>query len=228
MLKTSIDTVIFSFYTVFMDFSVKLRAARAILKIDQHQMGDLLGVNFKTVANYENGETAPSEKIQQKIETALLRKGIRFTDKGVEQVAGTIFELKGAEGIRELLNMVYRSCLEFPEERVLVNNMRQDAFNKYMGEARDDFRSKFLAIPNLKTWHILLHEDDKDVFLPAYAEKRWSKDSEFGTVGQYCFGQNLALVFMDDECRIVVLQSPELKNTWELMFNNIWKLAERI
>lgn len=207
-----------------MEFQDLIPAARALLKWSQADLAERAGIAMGSIVNAEKGG-AIIRKTETRIKSTLEMAGIEFLPSGVSLRRNAVFELNGSEGLQSLQDMIYRSCVENPKSRVLVNNMRQADFNKWASEYQASNRERLQGVKDMPTWHILLHEDDKDIKLPSYAETRYLAASEFGSVGQYCFGNYLAMVYLNEGCRITVIENPDLRDTWSRMFNSLWRAA---
>lgn len=68
-----------------MDFSDKLRAARALLNLRQEDLAEAADVSVPTIRRIEGGDAAINERTQSKLLRALGKHGISFTAKGIEK-----------------------------------------------------------------------------------------------------------------------------------------------
>lgn len=50
-----------------MTFGARLKSARNSKRLTQHQVADVLGLNFTTVSKYENDKSQPDNEILQKL-----------------------------------------------------------------------------------------------------------------------------------------------------------------
>lgn len=50
-----------------MTFGARLKSARNSKRLTQHQVADLLGLNFTTISKYENDKSQPDNEILQKM-----------------------------------------------------------------------------------------------------------------------------------------------------------------
>jgi transcriptional regulator with XRE-family HTH domain len=65
---------------------LQIRAARSWLGLSQEELADAAGVSRRTVIRMEKSEEPLSERIMEKLEKALERKGIEFLFEGSEGV----------------------------------------------------------------------------------------------------------------------------------------------
>lgn len=80
-----------------MDFSGKVRAARAVLGWTQEQLAEAAGLSPQSIPNVERGDNAPTARTQDKITRALHKRGIIFTEKGVEYQEYPVFFTEGKD-----------------------------------------------------------------------------------------------------------------------------------
>jgi DNA-binding XRE family transcriptional regulator len=64
----------------------QLRAARSWLGLSQEELADAANVSRRTVIRMENSDEPLSDRIMEKLKTALERKGIEFLFEGSEGV----------------------------------------------------------------------------------------------------------------------------------------------
>jgi transcriptional regulator with XRE-family HTH domain len=67
-----------------MEFSQKVRMARAALDFKQAELAEACNLSEPTIVNLEKGES-PSARTIKKLEAGVERLGLRFTDHGVEE-----------------------------------------------------------------------------------------------------------------------------------------------
>lgn len=67
-----------------MDFSGKIRAARAYLQWKQDDLAEAAGLSVPGIQRVEKSGSSPNTRTQKKIIRALKKHGIVFTEKGIE------------------------------------------------------------------------------------------------------------------------------------------------
>lgn len=85
-----------------MDFSIKLRAARAALGWTQGQLADAADVSPETLQNIEGG-SAPTARTQEKITRALNKNGVILTSDGIQMPDATAIQLTGGNWFLDVL-----------------------------------------------------------------------------------------------------------------------------
>ncbi len=73
----------------------QIRAARALLDWSQSDLADHAGLSQTGIARLENGTNQPNASTMAKIEYALKKEGINFTEKGIEKDDFPIYHTEG-------------------------------------------------------------------------------------------------------------------------------------
>lgn len=68
--------------TTTLSWGDRIRTLRKHLKLDQDQMGDLLGLSREWVSKLETGKEPPSERVQLKFEKVAAERGLHFSESG--------------------------------------------------------------------------------------------------------------------------------------------------
>ncbi len=86
----------------------QIRAARALLGWSQHDLADKAGLSQTGIARIENGTNQPNTKTIEKINAAFDAADIEFLgSSGLRKRSDEIRVLRGAEGLRELVEDIY-------------------------------------------------------------------------------------------------------------------------
>lgn len=78
-----------------MDFSAKIRAARAVLDLKQSEIASEAGMSVPGYQNIESGKGSPNSRTQNKLISCFEEKGIRFTRDGVELPDNPVIIISG-------------------------------------------------------------------------------------------------------------------------------------
>ena len=78
-----------------MKFSEKLRAGRATLNLTQEELANAADISLSSIKRIELDDGLPGARIQAKILQAFERKGIHYTDRGIEREEYPIYFTHG-------------------------------------------------------------------------------------------------------------------------------------
>ena len=83
----------------------QIRAARALLGWNQHDLANKAGLSQTGIARIENGTNQPNSKTIEKISTAFDDADIEFLgDAGLRKKSGEIKIFEGVDGFRQFMN----------------------------------------------------------------------------------------------------------------------------
>jgi transcriptional regulator with XRE-family HTH domain len=106
-----------------MNFSQKLKAARALLNWTQEQLAEVADVSIASVRKIETDETIPTGRTQAKILRVLEKQGITFTAKGLEKNDFPIYFTQGdnhEEAYLKLLEDAFEHLKEVKNPELLI------------------------------------------------------------------------------------------------------------
>lgn len=104
-----------------MNFSQKIRAARAALNWSREDLANRSGLSAPALASIETGGD-PKESSRVKIIRALETAGIEFIDDGVRLVKAKHIFFDGPDWFTDLLEDVYQTLLDKPDSELLIEN----------------------------------------------------------------------------------------------------------
>ncbi len=78
-----------------MDFSGQIRAARAFLNLTQDQLAEQADLSLQGMQKVERGESHPTARTQKKIVKAFEKRGVLFTERGIEYEPNPLYFLEG-------------------------------------------------------------------------------------------------------------------------------------
>lgn len=207
----------------------QIRAARAMLNWSQQDLADAAGVSKDTVKNYELSLNKPNSQTMTRIVGAMERSGIEFTaDGGIRPGRERIKTLTGEEGLRTLMDLVYQSCMDEKDRHIIVANVKEHLYTKWLGSYAPLHRERMSGLENIFPMRILIHEGQRDqVTRFSYVHYRAVDDRYFGDTCVYCFGHHLALLNMDDNaCTITLIDNKAVNETMRKMLDMVWENAD--
>lgn len=106
-----------------MDFKAKIKAARAVLDWSQSDLADSSGLSVPNIQRLEAGKSSPNARTQNKLIRALRKKGILFTEKGIEHEEFPVYFTEGKnheDAYLKLLNDAFEHLLTVKNPELLI------------------------------------------------------------------------------------------------------------
>lgn len=206
----------------------QIRAARAMLDWSQQDLADAAGVSKDTVKNYELSHNKPNSKTLAAIEGALATAGIEFlSDGGVRPLRERIRTIQGVEGLRLLMDLLYKAAETNPTSPVIISNVQEDLFNKWLGDFTPYHRNRMMQLEGIEPWKVILAKG-KQVLEPVpYLSCRYIDQTYFGDVSLYCFDKHIAILELSEhKCSVHVIENELLNRTFMKLLNLMWVNAE--
>lgn len=209
----------------------QIRAARALLGWNQHELANRAGLSQTGIARIENGTNQPNSKTIQKIEAAFDEGDIEFIETtGVKKRTGEVKIFQGTEGLKEFMNDLYLTAKEQGGE-ICLHNARPDNWYKWLGEEWFHMHSDRMAeLEGHINFKITAEEGNKNLISSDFAEYRWFPKEHFDDQCIYAYGDKLGFVnFKEEKVFIRVLQDKSFSNGFRVLFNIAWeKVAIKI
>lgn len=206
----------------------QLRAARALLDLDQKDVAAASGLNVNVLSRIERGEVRPHEATIEKLLAFYERAGVEFTENnGVREkalVRSTIYR-----GERGFINFARDVCdtLEQQGGEVCVSNVDERNWDRWLGKYRDEYLARMGALGNLKS-RILIRKGDT-YRIASYAEYRSVDLESFGSAPFYVYGEKVAMIlFKEEDCIVVVIENREIADAQRRQFGVMWRSAEPV
>jgi transcriptional regulator with XRE-family HTH domain len=211
----------------------QIRAARALLGWNQHDLADKAGLSQTGIARIENGTNNPNSKTLEKIETAFDKADIEFIDGGVRKRVNKVTLYEGKEGFAKFRLDTLHEAETLENADICVANVNERLYDKWgEGEPNENYRSKMPVIkknnPNLRFRSIVKEGDER---LPAiyHSEYRALPEKEFGDFPFYIFGEKTALMmFEEDNVSIFIIDHPMVTKFYREIFEENWKKAKEL
>lgn len=205
----------------------QIRAARALLDWSQQDLADASSVSKDTVKNYELSNNKPNTQTLTRIIGALEVAGIEFlSDGGLRPSRERIRTIEGSEGVRHLMDLIYKTCIQDPLTPVIIANVNEYLFNKHIGDYQNFHRNRLENIPYLNPCKVILAKG-KILENPAkFIIYRWIDQVYFGDVSIYCFDKYVAILELsDNKCLVHLIENDLLSNTFMKLLNLMWANA---
>ncbi len=206
----------------------QIRAARAILGWSREDLSKASGVYVQTILNFENETSDPRQETIYKMISTLEAQNIEFIESdGVRKRQEYMKRLKGSDGFKEFMEMVYKEaktnagnfCIYNASPSQWKNLLKDDKWHKMHIERM----AKIFETGKLD-FKITCPYGDTDFIGSKYAEYRWITEDKWSERSFYVFGQYIAiLIFQNTEVEIILFKEQALANTFLELFNIAWE-----
>lgn len=201
----------------------QIKAARALLQWTQKDLAAHAGLNDAQVHSFESGRTRSLE-VMEAVCLAFMANNIEFLGRdGVRVKKDEITVLHGKEGFETLFNDIYETVKAVGGELAL-NNASDEKFMKWAQDIGDLHQARMKALNNF-TFRILVEAGDTSAVSSSYAEYRKIPKEEFSSVPFYVYGTKLAILLLDHDPIIYIINSAEIAQAYLAQFNRDWKRA---
>ncbi len=205
-----------------MEFSAKIRAARAVLGWTQEQLAIAAGLSPQSIPNVERGDNAPTARTQEKLVRTLLKHGVVLTDKGVEYQEYPVFFTTGKDHEQAYLALLedaheHLLSVKNPELLIMYADDRvspASVNNKYRAMRKDGIRMRQLI------------EKGNDYIIGPLDEYRFIPKSEFINRVKLIYGNRIANETAD-VLRGVIKVDPVNAEIERNTFNILWGVLEK-
>lgn len=202
----------------------QIRAARALLGWNQHELADKAGLSQTGIARIENGTNQPNSKTLKKIETAFDAADIEFLGaSGLRKRTGEIKTLQGVDGFKEFMNDIYAVAKDQGGE-ICLHNAKPDNWYKWLGADWFKMHSERMAdLGDKIRFKITAEEGNHNLISSAFAEYRWFPKELFNEQCIYAYGNKLAFInFSPEDILIRVLEDKGFSEGFRVLFNIAW------
>ena len=203
----------------------QIRAARALLGWNQHELADRAGLSQTGIARIENGTNQPNSKTIQKIEEAFDHANIEFIDGGVRVHNDRLVVLSGNDSFRKLQDDVFHT-LESSGGEVLLLGIDEIKPNE-----KENYEYTKMHIDRLQkagiSEKILISENESEFLAP----KEWYrtiKQNYFSPNTVFVYDTKVALGLRDPKNKILILDNKHYAETLKAFFHFIWDNAKPV
>ena len=209
------------FYTNFMDFSAKIRAARAILDLKQSEIATEAGISVPGYQNIEAGKGNPNTRTQNKLVTCFEEKGIRFTRDGVELPDNPIMIISAETPekcyIKVLSDVLQR--ISGTKHELLISHADDKVSPPTVNDIYRTLRSQNIRMRQLV-------EEGKTYLMGDLEEYRYIPKKYFINRVTVIYGDNIA-VMTGGENFATVTRDPINAEMRRLSFNYMWDTCKQ-
>ena len=204
--------------------TAQIRGARGILNWSQSDLAERTGISATSIGSIENGQSTPRSNTLGTIRKAFEDSGIEFIGReGVRLRTGDVRVYAGRDGFTLFFDLVYET-VKIHGGEIQVSNVEERKFLKWAGDNAQLHMERMSKLDNV-FFKVLLQEGDFDFAASKYAEYRWIPSALFTSVPFYTFGDSLAIILLDPEPTIVVLNYPAVAEAYRIQFRNMWENA---
>jgi hypothetical protein len=211
--------------------ATQIRAAMAMLKWENKELGEASGVSEKTVYSVKIGASRPQPRVMAAIRKALEDSGIEFTEQdGVRRRAESLQVLQGPEDFQEFYDIVFDHLKKYGGT-VCVSGVDEKLFAKYQGEQNRlhvERMDKLTKERDDIQVMILIREGDTNFAASSYASYRWQSRQSFSPTAFYVFGDCLALISFQSENapKVILIRSAVFAEAYRRQFAEEWDRAK--
>jgi transcriptional regulator with XRE-family HTH domain len=203
----------------------QIRAARALLDLNQNELAKLAGISMRTLNTLERAAVAPRMETLRALQAVLEARGIEFLpDHGVKLRSERldVIKIEGSHSVEKFLDDITDQLKESGGE-VLFNGIDDRKFVNILDSSITDRYFRRLHKYNI-TERLLMREGDTFfVAHPTYC--RWVREKIFGRMTHIVYGDSTSFLFWDPSPRLIIIRNPALAETFRNQFNAHWQEA---
>jgi hypothetical protein len=209
----------------------QIRAAMAMLKWENKELGEAADVAEKTAYSVKMGLSRPQPGVLAKIRKALEDSGIEFTEQdGVRRRSESVQVLQGPEDFRTFYDIVYEHVKQ-SGGTICVSGVDEKLFAKYQGDQSQlhvERMNKLMKERDDIQVEILIREGDTNFTATSYASYRWQSRESFSPTAFYVFGDYLALISFQSENapKVILIRSSVFAEAYRKQFAEDWSRAK--
>lgn len=198
-----------------MDFSQKIRAARAVLNWSRDDLSRRSTLSAPAIAGIETGADA-KESSRAKLLRAFESEGIIFTEDGLRLVKATQIFFEGPDWFNDLLEDVYQTLIDKPDAELLIQNA-DDA------ESPPDVINMYRRIRNAGIRMRQTIAAGNSYMIGPVSEYRWIPRDHFMNWVTLVYGDKVARCVSYDNRGVVTLNAEEAEAERK-RFELLWSL----
>ena len=202
----------------------QIRAARALLGWNQHDLADKAGLSQTGIARIENRTNRPNSKTLEKIEQAFDTANIEFLGHtGLRKRSAEIRIYEGVDGFKEFINDIYLVAQQEGGDFCL-HNAKPDNWYRWLGEEWFQMHAdRMAALKDKVNFKITTEEGNTDLISNKFAEYKWFPKELFDDQCIYAYADRLAFVnFHEKDIAIRAFQDKSFATGFRVLFNIAW------
>jgi hypothetical protein len=209
----------------------QIRAAMAMLKWENKELGEASGISEKTAYTVKMGLGRPQARVLDSIRKALEDSGIEFTEQdGVRRRLENVQVLQGSEDFRIFYDIVF-DYLQHYGGTVCVSGVDEKLFAKYQGPQHEQHVERMDRLTGERDdiqIMILVREGDTNFTASSYAAYRWQSRESFSPTAFYVFGDCLALIsfLAENAPKVILIRSAVFAEAYRRQFAEDWTRAK--
>lgn len=197
----------------------QIAAARALLDWTQGDLAKKSGLTPQTIIKIEKNEVHPNTATLRKLNSALSREGIVFTETGIDVPKDKITKLDGDTWFLDLLDDVYETLANEGHEKELLIFAGDNRLSP--PEVVDSFRKLREAGVRIRE----MVEDGNDFLMGPEKDYRWIPSQFFENYNTIIYGDK---VCNDFGGRGLLINNKEWASSERNKFNIMWHLLPEL
>jgi transcriptional regulator with XRE-family HTH domain len=204
--------------------TAQIRGARGILNWSQQDLAQRTGISATSIGAIENGQTTPRESTLATIRKTLEKNGIEFVGRqGVRERDNALVNYEGRQGIQDFFDDVYETIKEKGGEICLFNGVPSKLIEWLGDEFYQMHIKRMNGMKDKFSFNIIIAEGDTQFIASGFAKYKWFPKDKFNDRTIYCYGDKLAFLnFTKDNVRILVMEQPDISESFKALFNIAW------
>lgn len=206
--------------------AAQIRAAISLLNWENQDLAKACGVTDQSISNIKRGVTRPQPRVLAAIKNIFEYHNIEFLEgDGVRRRPEGIKVYQGREGARAFYDDVYDVAKRKGGDFFIVNPSSRDYFAEMLGDYHKVHVARMTAILDKIRVKVLLTEDKDNLPGTSYVEYRWISKHYIDTVCFYVFDDRFAIILIEPEIKITVIQSRVIADAYRRQFHSMWGRA---
>ncbi len=201
----------------------QIRAARALLDLNQEELAKAAGLSLRTLNTLERAVVAPRMETLRALQAVLEARGIEFLpDHGVKLRSERldVIKIEGSHAVEKFLDDITDQLKDGGE--VLYNGIDERRFADIDNSIMDRYFRK-LHKQGI-TERLLVREGDY-FFVAQPSHYRWAREKIFGRMIHIVYGDSTSFLFWEPSPRLVIMRNQAVADTFRDQFNAHWQEA---
>ncbi|QQR68757.1 MAG: XRE family transcriptional regulator [Alphaproteobacteria bacterium] len=207
--------------------AAQIRAARGFLGWSQAYLAQKAGLSKSVLVNVEGRLNTPRESTILSIKQALESGGVEFnpTNGGVHMRQQNVYVLSDSDGYVRFKQIVLETATAEGGE-VLSSGVDERQFTRWYSPEHDKaYMDGMKRLKNVRG-KFLVREGDYNFIASDYAEYRWISKQDFKSVPFYVVGGKLAIMLLEMEPMIILIDIPAVAAAYRIHFHAMWEQAK--
>lgn len=201
----------------------QIRAARALLDLNQNELAKAAGISLRTLNTLERAVVAPRMETLRALQAVLEARGIEFLpDQGVKLRSERldVIKIEGSHAVEKFLDDITDQLKDGGE--VLFNGIDERKFANIDNTIMDRY---FRKLHKQKIAERLLVKEGDYFFVAHPSRYRWAREKIFGRMIHIVYGDSTSFLFWEPSPRLVIMRNQSVAETFRAQFNAHWEQA---